>query len=181
MTNREFEKIYRKYRGYAIRIASLILHNRNEAEDICQDVFETVYSMGDEVDFSDEAKLGGLIKTMTFNKTMDYYKKGYRKYECAGSDKLEEFTKAESHLTGANAEDWVLALEANVYMNSVFEKLRKENPTNYEIYVNVKISNISPRSVAEKFNMSENSINNRIMRTKRWLMKEYNKMLDQKE
>ena len=40
-----------------INIAKIVLHDADEAEDVCQDVFELLYNMSDEVDFTDEEKL----------------------------------------------------------------------------------------------------------------------------
>ena len=52
MENIDFVSIYRKYRSRAFNIGKFILGDEDEAEDVCQDVFETLFHMGRSVDFS---------------------------------------------------------------------------------------------------------------------------------
>lgn len=77
MENADFEYIYDAYRERSIEIAGTILGNEDEAEDVCQDVFTIIYSMGEEVDFSDRKRLLALIITMSIHKSFDYFKKAY--------------------------------------------------------------------------------------------------------
>ena len=55
MENIDFVSIYRKYRSRAFNIGKFILGDEDEAEDVCQDVFETLFHMGRSVDFGDYA------------------------------------------------------------------------------------------------------------------------------
>ena len=70
----------------------------------------------------------------------------------------------------------VLNLEAAGYLQSIFEKLREKNRTNYEIYVSVTLYDIPTRLVARHYHITENNVNNRVMRTRRWLAREYKKI-----
>lgn len=175
MNNTEFGYIYDTYRCRCIAAADTVLKNREEAEDVCQDVFETIYHMGERVDLSDEKKLVSLIIRMSWHKAIDYYRKGYRKYESAGSDILEKISLRQIPNKDTVGE-LVMAMETEGYMSGAFEKLRRKNQINYEIYVSIKIYGISPRIIAEHYHMTENNVNNRVSRTKRWLLKEYQKM-----
>ena len=65
MENIDFVSIYRKYRSRAFNIGKFILGDEDEAEDVCQDVFETLFHMGRSVDFSDEKKLENLSESAT--------------------------------------------------------------------------------------------------------------------
>ena len=117
MENIDFVSIYRKYRSRAFNIGKFILGDEDEAEDVCQDVFETLFHMGRSVN-----------------------------------------------------------LEAAGYLQSIFEKLREKNRTNYEIYVSVTLYDIPTRLVARHYHITENNVNNRVMRTRRWLAREYKKI-----
>ena len=152
MENIDFVSIYRKYRSRAFNIGKFILGDEDEAEDVCQDVFETLFHMGRSVDFSDEKKLENLIVRISYHKASDHRKKAFRKYEI------------------------VLNLEAAGYLQSIFEKLREKNRTNYEIYVSVTLYDIPTRLVARHYHITENNVNNRVMRTRRWLAREYKKI-----
>ena len=61
MENIDFISIYRKYRSCAVNIGRLVLGDEDEAEDVCQDTFETLFNMGKNVDFSNEERLKNLI------------------------------------------------------------------------------------------------------------------------
>ncbi|MDY4692996.1 MAG: sigma-70 family RNA polymerase sigma factor [Blautia sp.] len=178
MENTDFGQIYAEYRSYSMRIANTILGNEDEAEDVCQDVFEIIYNMGPRVDISNRKKLKSLITTITYHKAMDYCKTGYKKYECANSDMIEQITDIkELDTQKESVDEEILALETKLNVNCIFQKLRKKNSVNYYIFVYVKIYDIPPRLVADWFHISENNVNNRIMRTRRWLVREYNKLL----
>lgn len=68
MENIDFVSIYRKYRSRAFNIGKFILGDEDEAEDVCQDVFETLFHMGRSVDFSDEKKLENLIVRISYQR-----------------------------------------------------------------------------------------------------------------
>lgn len=171
----DFEYIYDAYRERSIEIAGTILGNEDEAEDVCQDVFTTIYSMGEEVDFSDEKRLLALIITMSIHKSFDYFKKAYRKYEYANSDTVEELAGIRIR-SGYGVDELIVAMETGGYMNSIFEKLRKKNRISYEIFISVTLYDMPSKIVAEQYRMTENNVNTRVWRTRKWLIKEYNKV-----
>ena len=131
MENIDFVSIYRKYRSRAFNIGKFILGDEDEAEDVCQDVFETLFHMGRSVDFSDEKKLENLIVRISYHKASDHRKKAFRKYEYANSDAILEMTDMRVR-KGNRVDEIVLNLEAAGYLRSIFEKLREKNRTNYE-------------------------------------------------
>lgn len=175
MENVDFEYIYDAYRERSIEIAGTILGNEDEAEDVCQDVFTTIYSMGEKVDFSDEKRLLALIITMSIHKSFDYFKKAYRKYEYANSDTVEELAGIRIR-SGYGVDELIVAMETGGYMNSIFEKLRKKNRISYEIFISVTLYDMPSKIVAEQYRMTENNVNTRVWRTRKWLIKEYNKV-----
>lgn len=179
MNNVDFVSIYRKHRSRVINIAKIVLHdpNANEAEDVCQDVFELLYNMGEEVDFTDEEKLYNLITRMSFHKALDYYKKAFRRHEHVDSDVLTAMMEMRVE-SGYEVDEVILALEAEGYLKTIFQKLRKKNRINYEIYVSVTLYDIPSRLVAEHYHITENNVNNKVMRTRRWLAREYQKIFN---
>ena len=175
MNNVDFIRIYNRYRSQVVNIAGIVLHDADEAEDVCQDVFEKLYNMGEVVDLSDEERLENLIIRMGFHKAMDYYKKAFRKHEYVDSDEL--MTVADMKVkSGGSVDEVVLALEAEGYLKTIFQKLREKNRINYEIYVSVMLYDIPSRLVAEHYHITENNVNTKVWRTRRWLAKEYKKI-----
>ena len=166
MENADFEYIYDAYRERSIEI---------EAEDVCQDVFTIIYSMGEEVDFSDRKRLLALIITMSIHKSFDYFKKAYRKYEYANSDAVEDVAEMRIR-SGYGVDELIVAMETGGYMNHIFEKLRKKNRISYEIFISVTLYDMPSKIVAEQYHMTENNVNTRVWRTRKWLIREYNKI-----
>lgn len=173
MNNADFDAMYLKYRVFSIRIAREIVKDDHAAEDICQDVFAKLYKMGENLDTSSEAKLVGLIKHATVNRSIDYVKSAYKRKEeiVLDSDDSDEIEDDKYEV-----EARILGMEKKEYMNLIFQRLRLKNRTNYDIFVKVKIHGVPPASVAEEFHITTNSVNNRNMRTKRWLEYEMQKM-----
>ena len=130
--------------------------------------------MGRSVDFSDEKKLENLIVRISYH-SIRSSQKGLRKYEYANSDAILEMTDMRVR-KGNRVDEIVLNLEAAGYLQSIFEKLREKNRTNYEIYVSVTLYDIPTRLVARHYHITENNVNNRVMRTRRWLAREYKKI-----
>ena len=60
MDDAEFWEFYARYRGIALRAAKTILKNEAEAEDVCQDIFETLYHM--EQDKVNRQTMGAMIR-----------------------------------------------------------------------------------------------------------------------
>ena len=73
MDDAEFWEFYARYRGIALRAAKTILKNEAEAEDVCQDIFETLYHM--EQDKVNRQTMGAMIREMSVNRAKDYCKK----------------------------------------------------------------------------------------------------------
>ena len=77
-----------------------------------------------------------------------------------------------------SAEAHLLGVEKQKYLRIILENLRKKNKMNYEIYIAVKILDIPPERIALKYKISKNNVNNRIYRTKQWLLEEYARIYD---
>ena len=158
MENADFEYIYDAYRERSIEIAGTILGN-----------------VGEEVDFSDRKRLLALIITMSIHKSFDYFKKAYRKYEYANSDAVEDVAEMRIR-SGYGVDELIVAMETGGYMNHIFEKLRKKNRLSYEIFISVTLYDMPSKIVAEQYHMTENNVNTRVWRTRKWLIREYNKI-----
>lgn len=172
-TNEDFNSVYRDYKKFSMGVAFRIVKDRALAEDISQDVFYNLYKMGSELDVSNEKMLRSFIFNATVNKAKDYIKSAYAKrVQCTlDSDDAKEI--ADSRF---DPEANLLRMEEKEYRELILEKLRRENPMNYDILEKVKILGIPPSVVAEEYGITRNNVNNRILRTKEWLEKEFKKM-----
>lgn len=172
MNNENFRKIYEKYREFSVRTACKIVGDRNVAEDICQEVFVHLYEIGDTLDISSDRMIKALIFTATTNKSKDYLKKPWKKREdlFSGGENCEVAADEKT-----DPERTVLLREETEFRKRLLERLRREQPMNYDILIKTKYFEIPPDSVAEEYGITRNNVNNRVLRTKGWIRKELEK------
>ena len=109
----------------------------------------------------------------TVNKAKDYLKKPGNKFECSGLDELEYAEPYGKHL---DPEEIIIHKEDVEFRNRVLISLREKNPMNYDILIKVAYFEIPPEAVAEEYEITRNNVNNRILRTRKWMRKELNKL-----
>ena len=173
MKNEDFNDIYRKYHRFSVKSAYRLVKDRMLAEDISQEVFYHLYEIMDTLDLGNEEKLRALIFIATVNKTKDYFKKPWKRQEHVA---LEDWKRRKPSEEKLNPEKIMLNREEIEYRKQVLLKLRKVNPVNYNILVMVKYFGISPDSVAEEYGITRNNVNNRILRTRKWMKAELEKL-----
>lgn len=173
MNNEEFEDFYGKYCEFSIRIAAKIVRDRATAEDISQDVFCHLYKIKDRLESENEDKLHALVVRATVNKVRDFLRKAYVKQEVATMEGMIEQDRGSRRNI---VEIKCLCMEEKKYLKLVFEKLREKNRMNYDIFVEVKILDVSPERVAEEYGITRNNVNNRVLRTRLWLKEEFQKL-----
>ena len=71
-----------------------------------------------------------------------------------------------------SAEAALLGMEKAQYITMAFENLRRKNPVNYAIFMKVKMYDIPTDEVAREFGYTRNNVNNRVLRTRSWLIEE---------
>ncbi|MDO4339350.1 MAG: sigma-70 family RNA polymerase sigma factor [Eubacteriales bacterium] len=173
MTNEDFEDIYLKYQGFSKDMARKFIKDEAVVDDIVQEVFCRLYKMCDKVDISCERKLRAFITTVTVNMSKDHLKKPYVKNELCVMDR-EDFDLT-AFRGFCSIESLLDDIEANSNVKMVLQRLWEWSPTNYEIIMKVKCDGQSPDSVAAEYGISKNNVNNRVMRTRRWIKKELEK------
>ena len=173
MNSEEFREFYQEYFEFSKRIAAGVVKNHSTAEDISQEVFCYFYKIRERLDNTNERMLHALVVVESTNKARDYLRKAHVKKEVSP---LDEVTKRERVKKAESAEAMVLGIETCEYMSMAFEKLRRKNRMNYEIFMKVKYMDIPPEVVAEEYGITRNNVNNRILRTKLWLREELSKM-----
>lgn len=170
MNNADFMMFYSKYRGFSKMLIRKVVSDKHDVEELCQEVFANIYSMGKELDLSNERMVYGMVKTITLNEVKDYCKRAYKKHEYIIEDPGQTIRDLSYEI-----DDLLLARETGHEISLIFQKLRNENERNYEVYVRTIIYKIPPASVAKQFHTTSNNINNIVMRTRNWLKNEYAK------
>lgn len=171
-TNEEFGDIYRKYRRFSVGIAYKIVKDMEIAEDISQEVFFQLYRLGEKLDLQNEEKIRALIAIASANKAKDHMKSVYAKRVSS----LGEATEALESDPGADLDAVILQKESNEYRKMALMRYRNVNPMNYAILIKVKYLDIPVKNVAEEYGITENNVNNRILRARIWLETELHRI-----
>jgi RNA polymerase sigma-70 factor (ECF subfamily) len=170
MNNEDFQAFYENYYRFSIMSASKVVKDDCLAEDISQDVFCILYQNRHKLDRSNELKLKSLVVRASENKAKDYLRKAYLKHEIAA---MENTFNDEMEDKQHNVENQMLSMEEKSYLKILFQNLKDYNPISYEVFIKVIILDTPPESVAEEYHTTANNVNNRILRTRSWLRKEY--------
>lgn len=107
MTDREKEKLYADYRGKVLSYIRSRVSNADDAEDLCEDVFEKAFRASDGFDET-KASVGTWIYSITRNTVIDFYRRSRPSVEIpedipdenspedevVGAEMLEELAKA---------------------------------------------------------------------------------------
>lgn len=167
--NEDFKYIYEKYKKFSAKVVFRIVGNRTVADDISQEVMIKLFQMRERLDTANEKKLKSLIFVMSVNKTKDYFRKSEVKQEYSF---LDVDKRKESSSFQPDPLELLLKMEKAEHQNMILKKFKEKKPDHYDILIKVTVLDIPPASVAEEYGVSVNVIHNRILRARRWLLKE---------
>lgn len=105
MTATEQTRLYTEYRDRVLGYIRARVNNREDAEDLCQDVFEKVFRAADRYD-SEKAAPGTWIYAITRNAVIDYFRRNRPAEELPedlASDELPEDAVMQTALLDALA------------------------------------------------------------------------------
>ncbi len=105
MTVTEQTRLYTEYRDRVLGYIRARVNNRDDAEDLCQDVFEKVFRAADRYD-SEKAAPGTWIYAITRNAVIDYFRRNRPAEELPedlASDELPEDAVMQTALLDALA------------------------------------------------------------------------------
>lgn len=176
MNDEDFRDFYEKYYRFSKRTALQIVRDESTADDITQDLFYNFYKMKDRLDLTNEKMLNSYVATSAANLAKDYLRKSYVKRELTA---METILMEEREDRRYNVEAELLCMEEREFLRMIFQRLRIESPTNYDIYVQVKILDVSPGIVAKEYGFTANNVNNRVLRTKRWLKEQLSNLYEE--
>ena len=109
MTAAEQERLYKEYRGKVLSYIRSRVNIREDAEDLCEDVFVKAFSSSADYD-KDKAAVGTWIYTITRNTVIDYYRLSRLTVEIP-EDMADDDTPEESVINAELLERLAKALE----------------------------------------------------------------------
>lgn len=142
-----FTEIYNRYNGLLYIHAYKRLQNREEVNDLIQELFTTLWNRRKEINFT--GHLSGYLYTAIRNRVIDFFSKRHYKSEYIAS--FQKFTKhSESetdHLIREKQLKDIIEQEISLLppkMREVFQLSRK--------------ANLSHKEIAEKLDLSEHTV-----------------------
>ena len=109
MTTEDQERLYREYYGKVLGYIRTRINNKDDAEDLCADVFEKAFRSSGEYD-PEKASPGTWIYSITRNTVIDYYRRSRRSEELP-EDIAEEGSVEDGLIREETLEELAAALE----------------------------------------------------------------------
>ncbi len=170
MTRDAFNEIIHKNNRKLFTIAYRMLHNRQEAEDVVQDVFVKMWTMGDKLDkYNDISALG---VTITKNNCLDML----RKWKHISSEE-DEFLHVDADPSPSPLEKIVTSEDKNI-----LDRIIEELPPLYRDIVQLReIDGLSYEEIAATSNVNINTLRVTLSRARQIIKEKYLKYSDDRE
>jgi len=164
MTRKDFDHLIRlqsrKLYGFAFRI----LRNREEAEDVVQEVFIKLWNIGDKLDHY--KSIDALATTMTKNYCIDLLRKKKPGYQ--GEYDMNDYLK----ITSPSPHEQMENRESGEILQMIIDGL----PESFRVVINLRdIEGASYEEIAEKTDQNINTLRVTLSRARKIIRDEYNK------
>lgn len=177
MAIENFDDFYDQYQKFSIQVAFCHVRDHELAEDISQEVFTAFFRGKDRLDYSDTRRLKVLVTKATINKCIDHIRKSSSGIEVYIIDDERNWYEPADESNNPAAR--LLRIEERRYWGIVLNRLRQKNPMNYDIWVKTRYDGMSAAEVADEYGITPNNVCNRNLRSKVWMIREYEKICRQ--
>jgi RNA polymerase sigma-70 factor, ECF subfamily len=162
------EQLYLEYKNYIFNLCCRYFPDRNEAEDVCHDVFIKIFKNLDS--FREESKLSTWIYRLTVNQCLNHIrKKKIFKWFSLDFMMEEGDSSAELSNQSEDLESEYEKKEAGETLNHVLSKLPERQKTALLLH---KYEDLSYQEIANIMNCSVSSVESLIFRAKQTLVKQ---------
>jgi len=159
-----FESIYLAHSALVYNVALQYMQNKEDAEEITQDVFVKVYKKQDS--FKGEAALKTWIYRITINTSLDYIKAKNRKKRAAFKDRDDN---ALQYITDFNHPG--VAMENKESLARLFLSINKLPENQRTVLLLHKVEDLSQKEIAEILDKSPKAVESIFQRAKTNLKK----------
>ncbi len=171
-----FKELVKLHQDQVLNTCFRFVNNREDAEDLAQDVFVEVYNSIDS--FRGDAKLSSWIYRIAVNKSLDFVRKKKRKKRFAFVLSLTGFGDEEKELqlpVTSNPHTDLEQKERNQILNKAIDSL----PENQKVAITLsKYEGFSNKEIAEIMKTSVSSVDSLIHRAKNKLQKKLHKFYE---
>jgi RNA polymerase sigma-70 factor, ECF subfamily len=144
-----FDELYKKYSKRVYKFGYSILKTTEESEDLIQDVFLNFWN--NRLNIEKESSVRSYIFTTTYNSAISVIRKKAR---------TSEFIEYLKSLQNINEEPVNVELEYNELSNKLNEIIKILPQRQKEVYQLHKIEGLNYKQIAERLNISVNTIEN---------------------
>ncbi len=164
-----FESIYKVYSGFVYSVAFRVVNNRDEAQEISQEVFLTVYRKLKSFKFKSSFKTW--IYRITVNMAISYAKK-----KSKDRDRTVEYDdNSEFNRTINSAGEEIEREQQEKVISTLLETL---NPDQRACIVLRSVEGLSYQEIAESLNININTVRSRLKRARETLLTKRNEMVE---
>lgn len=164
----DFEQLIKKYQANVFRTVMGLLHNKEDAEEITQDVFLKVYDSLPS--FNQKAALSTWIYRITINTSLNYLKR---------KKKIRLFFNLSALLGLASKEKQSETIITEKEEKEAIRKAIQELPEKQKLaFVLTKYEELSQRQVADILEISEGAVEQLVIRARNNLRKKLEKIID---
>lgn len=157
-----FALLVEKYKHMVFTLALRIVKNREEAEEISQDVFVKIYNAI--TNYKGDAKFSTWLYRITYNKSLDYLKKQKRNLDTFSVDEYENMDFIEMENIIRNIEE----KERKEAINKILKELKAKDGVLITLYYYEELSLIE---IAQVMNLSPNTVKVQLHRSRKRLAK----------
>lgn len=163
-----FQQLIVEQRGRVFNTCLNFLQSREDAEDVCQDVFvEVLQSISK---FKGESQLSTWIYRITVTKSLEFLRKKSRKKRFGFLQSLTEHSDFELNLSG-NFDHPGIQLENKELSKILFAAIEKLPERQKVAFLLNKTENLSYSEIAEVLEISVSSVESLLFRAKQGLQK----------
>ena len=159
-----FKELLQKYQSIVFRTCIGFLHNKEEAEDLTQDVFIEVFQSIDK--FRHEAKISTWLYRVSVNKSLNYIKKNQKNKLLLSLENIFSIGKNEQRIELMNksvSENSMERDERNIMLKKAIDSL----PSNQKIAFTLnKYDELSYNDISEVMDVSVSAVESLIHRAK---------------
>jgi len=159
-----FDEIFEIYNQRIYQFAKVILKNKEDAKDVVQEVFLRIWQNRNEI--NEYSTFKSYLFTIAYNIIVDHFRKRLK------DKKYKDFLEA-------NIKEVDFSQEKNIefsYLNELYEQAVEQLPPRRKlIYKMNRNEGLTYKEIAERLNISRNTVRNQMAKTLQFLRKKIGK------
>ena len=158
------QELYTKYGKLVYNLSLQYVQNKEDAEEITQDVFVAIHLSID--GFKEQSKISTWIYRITINKSLDFIRSKNRKRRFAVLTSLFFADGNEAHVETSHFNNPGVLMEQKEKLQHIYQFINELPPNQKTALILNKLENKSQQEIAEIMNLSPKAVESLIQRAK---------------